>query len=294
MTALLKRYGLNTKGRDYVVRDIHGQFWLLETLLAHMGFDQKQDRLFSVGDMIDRGPESHRMTEFLAAQWFHAILGNHEVMLMNSAAAIARGRRDDGNIDLWRANGGAWFFGLASSEQQTVLAAIKRLPVTAEISLPGGVRAGLVHASVGSQWSELGDRSQETFECGHLDYFEDLIWNRELAHAALGRVSGRTNVDVGIQGIDVVFFGHTPMQVPIRVDNTRWLDTGGGTRHDAVGCRTRHRRPRLVDGTGGSISCRRLDTCSQKMSTEPIGCSQVSNLCALLSQRLVPVLLALY
>src|SRR5699024_7398188 len=101
-------------------------------------------------------------------------------------------------------------------------------PVTAEISLADGTRAGLVHASVGPHWSELAQRSRQTPEHGHLDYVADLVWNRELAYAALDRASGHTHVDIRIRDIDVVFLGHTPMPVPLRVDNTRWLDTGAG------------------------------------------------------------------
>src|SRR5699024_4641847 len=83
-------------------------------------------------------------------------------------------------------------------------------------------------ASVGSRWAALVDRSRHTPELDNLDAVADLVWNRELAYAVLGRASGRMNVDLGIRDIDVVFFGHTPMPAPLRVDNTRWLDTGAG------------------------------------------------------------------
>src|SRR5699024_10116600 len=102
------------------------------------------------------------------------------------------------------------------------------LPVTAEVSLADGARAGLVHASVGSRWAALVDRAQHTLELDNLDAVADLVWDRELAYAALGRASGRMNIDIGIRDINVVFFGHTPMAAPLRVDNTRWLDTGAG------------------------------------------------------------------
>src|SRR5690625_2602541 len=228
MTTLRRCYEANARGCDYVVGDIHGQFGLLQALFRSIGFDKHLDRLFSVGDLIDRGPESHRVTEFLAAEWFHAILGNHEVMLINSADAITQGRGGDGVIDLWRANGGDWFFELATPVRQAVIAAIRRLPVTAEISLVDGGRAGLVHAGMGPHWSELAHRSRQMPELDNLAYAADLVWSRELAYAALERVSGHANLDVGIEDIDVVFFGHTPMAAPIRVDNTRWLDTGAG------------------------------------------------------------------
>jgi len=39
------------------------------------------DQLFSVGDLVDRGPESHRVLEWLARPWFFAICGNHDFMV---------------------------------------------------------------------------------------------------------------------------------------------------------------------------------------------------------------------
>lgn len=45
-------------------------------------FDQAADRLFSVGDLIDRGSGSHRCVRFLAQPYVHAVHGNHEEMLI--------------------------------------------------------------------------------------------------------------------------------------------------------------------------------------------------------------------
>ncbi|WP_156803421.1 metallophosphoesterase [Frateuria aurantia] len=38
--------------------EIHGCFSRLEAALALVGFDAGRDRLFAVGDLVDRGPES--------------------------------------------------------------------------------------------------------------------------------------------------------------------------------------------------------------------------------------------
>ena len=62
---MIKRFELNNKGRDYVVGDIHGCFSLLSKELYEIGFDEKTDRLFSVGDLVDRGTESHLAVEWL-------------------------------------------------------------------------------------------------------------------------------------------------------------------------------------------------------------------------------------
>ena len=53
----------NRLGRDFVVGDLHGMFDHLRALMAEVGFDGDRDRLFSVGDLVDRGPGSARALE---------------------------------------------------------------------------------------------------------------------------------------------------------------------------------------------------------------------------------------
>lgn len=234
MARLLNRYAVNAKGRDYVVGDIHGRFTALEDLLGYIGFDTDCDRLFSVGDLIDRGPESQRVTEFLELPWFHAILGNHEVMLLESAYAVTELPAARNNAQLWRINGGGWFLEQAFATQRAIYTAIDQLPLAAEIGLANDQCAGLVHAGIGADttnerhWSRLKAAPDALFHAGEFDQVTDLVWDRELAYAVIRNGPPGSQVDVTIHGIDVVFLGHTPMEMPIRVNNTRWLDTGAG------------------------------------------------------------------
>jgi serine/threonine protein phosphatase 1 len=73
----------NANGRDLVVGDLHGHRSLLEEELARLGFDPARDRVLSVGDLINRGPESLATLALIEEPWFHAVLGNHELMLLN-------------------------------------------------------------------------------------------------------------------------------------------------------------------------------------------------------------------
>lgn len=102
----------NQVGRDFVIGDLHGCFDLLDRLLDHVRFDPACDRLFSVGDLIDRGPDSLRSLGFLGAPWFYAVKGNHEAMLLEFFEPYrASGRMDYWDeiptSDLWL-NGGEW------------------------------------------------------------------------------------------------------------------------------------------------------------------------------------------
>ncbi len=51
---LIQYFEKNNVGDDFVVGDIHCQFNQLNRQLYEIGFDPKKDRLFAVGDLIDR------------------------------------------------------------------------------------------------------------------------------------------------------------------------------------------------------------------------------------------------
>jgi len=72
---LIRRFARNPLGRDLAVGDIHGYFSQLEQALDQAGFDPVRDRLFSVGDLTDRGPDCPQALEWLARPWFHPVCG---------------------------------------------------------------------------------------------------------------------------------------------------------------------------------------------------------------------------
>ena len=76
------RLAANPLGRDLIVGDLHGYRSLLEEELDRLRFDPAFDRVLSVGDLIDRGPDSLRTLALIEEPWFHAVLGNHELMLL--------------------------------------------------------------------------------------------------------------------------------------------------------------------------------------------------------------------
>ena len=70
---MIKHFEMNTKGKDFVVGDIHGCFSKLQEQLWTIGFNEEVDRLFCVGDLIDRGPESYKFEEWLDYPWFNSV-----------------------------------------------------------------------------------------------------------------------------------------------------------------------------------------------------------------------------
>ena len=95
----------NKNGRDFVCGDIHGCFDEMEAELKHLEFDPSLDRLFCVGDLIDRGPKSELSIDYINQDWFFTVLGNHEHMfLLGNTDSPDRQRC----IEHHKQNSGAW------------------------------------------------------------------------------------------------------------------------------------------------------------------------------------------
>ncbi|MBU2766125.1 hypothetical protein HAP94_07940 [Acidithiobacillus ferrivorans] len=90
---LVIHHEFNPIGRDFVIGDLHGCRAMLDTLLDHACFDPAMDRLFSVGDLVDRGPDSVGYLELLLESWFFSVLGNHDAMLLAYWATLSGERQ---------------------------------------------------------------------------------------------------------------------------------------------------------------------------------------------------------
>lgn len=209
MSAMFKRFERNTRGRDLVVGDVHGCFDKLRLTLRSIGFDPENgDRLFSVGDLVDRGPQSDHVLRWLARPWFHAICGNHEQMAMLFAA---------GEIDplTYSINGGDWLVDMPPAQRDEHVAAFMGLPLAIEIETADGLVA-LVHA-----------------DCPHVswDAFKSAL-EGEAGHAAMEMaIWSRDRIDCGnlapVEGVRAVVVGHTPLDTPMWYGNVLHIDTGG-------------------------------------------------------------------
>lgn len=200
-------------GRDFVVGDIHGAFDLLEEGLGALDFDVTQDRLFSVGDLVDRGKYSPMALTFLKQPWFHAVRGNHEDMILDMYK--------DGSLDVealsynvYR-NGMEWWLHTSPYFREDMLQQLKNLPLAVEVETRIG-EVGLIHAEVpiGMEW----DTFIADLEAGEAHTIQNALWSRTRAH---GRASK------GVPGIKRVYSGHTPMFSGVQsLGNCIFLDTG--------------------------------------------------------------------
>lgn len=190
----------------YVISDLHG--WPLKKFLALLdraGFGEG-DRLYVLGDVIDRGGEGIALLRWMAGRPdVSLILGNHEAMML-ACTFLFTGEKENGDGELelsedeelmlynWLGNGGRStlvdFLDLireSVEEAQRVLDYMRHAPLYAELTV-GDRRFVLVHAGL-DNFSP--DRPLE-------DYAPDeLIW-------------ARPGLDAEYFDDATVIFGHTP------------------------------------------------------------------------------------
>jgi bis(5'-nucleosyl)-tetraphosphatase (symmetrical) len=81
----------------YAVGDLQGCLQPLKCLLAEVAFDPAHDRLWLVGDLVNRGPQSLETLRFLFAMRdaLVCVLGNHDLHLLAVAHHIERMKKND-------------------------------------------------------------------------------------------------------------------------------------------------------------------------------------------------------
>lgn len=86
----------------YAIGDLQGCFVTLQSLLAHIKFDAARDRLWFVGDLVNRGAGSLDCLRFVKDLGDRAVtvLGNHDLHLLAVAEGFAKLRANDTLTDI--------------------------------------------------------------------------------------------------------------------------------------------------------------------------------------------------
>lgn len=218
---LYQRFAKNEQGNDYICSDIHGHFDLLEERMQLVGFNPECDRIFSLGDLIDRGEQSSRSLEFLAQPWFHAVQGNHERMLMNVV---------EQNSDVlrfqWFSWGGEWAENLSDDELQRYYDVFVQLPAAIELDVDEQRSVGLVHAELPDicDWIDVKEHLSQIpiHKVEEDDCVSDMLWNRRQPYFS----DEKRKVVQNVANISHVFHGHTIVDAPLTIANRTFMDLG--------------------------------------------------------------------
>lgn len=283
----LKTFGPNEKGRDFVVGDLHGCIAIFENLLRHLNFDEAVDRMFSVADLVDRGPESLRTLGLLRKPWFHCVLANHEQMMYEAFNGGYMGQ-------FWWQNGGLWgmeSFNTARALEQKkngsidhhvmvteddfelfdLLCMIEELPFLITLNHKSGKKFHIIHAElpphyVGLTDEDLADpvnveriatiqgREGDAFVWGRSQFMPFYKADLSKRDKLLRIVKNNKAEQIYSDQLSHIISGHTIVQKPITIIGQTNIDTG-------------------AYGTGGdkkwpALTCVNLDTWEFMQATE--------------------------
>lgn len=248
----------NQAGRDFILGDLHGTTDLLRALMDRVAFDREKDRLFSVGDLVDRGTDSPGALALLLEPWFFAVVGNHEDMMVDYILHPKDpGTYSSGGLHAFLLNGSEWFWDYQMPK--ILLDRLRSLPLLIVVG-EGADRTHVVHADLVRSFQDPANPSlpkgEGRPEGAVLEFFTDalidaglpwdetrfirgldgigtvresLLWDRTLIHAA--NLAARGDPVLGlfpeIPGLSPTFCGHTPLRVPLIAASHRLIDTGG-------------------------------------------------------------------
>jgi bis(5'-nucleosyl)-tetraphosphatase (symmetrical) len=123
----------------YAIGDLQGCCDELQALLTRIGYSADRDRLWFVGDLVNRGPQSLETLRFVRALGDNAVvvLGNHDLHLLAIARGCHSARRSDTLDEV-----------LQAPDRDTLLEWLATRPLA-------HFEAGdlLVHAGVVPQWT---------------------------------------------------------------------------------------------------------------------------------------------
>lgn len=123
----------------FVVGDLQGCLTPLQRLLETVKFDPGKDQLWSVGDLVNRGPQSLETLRFCyqLGDAFRAVLGNHDLHLLAVARGVRKPHPSDTLNDI-----------LDAPDREELLKWLAKQPL-----LLAHEEYLLVHAGIPPQWS---------------------------------------------------------------------------------------------------------------------------------------------
>ena len=149
----------------YAIGDIQGCYQSLQNLLNKIQFNPKQDKLWLVGDLINRGPESLKTLRFLYQHRdaVQCVLGNHDLHFLAVDSGVKQATRKDTFESL-----------LKAKDREELVAWLKQQPL---FHYSKKHNIAMVHAGVPPCWSLKKTRkyAKEVSECIQSDQAEEFF-----------------------------------------------------------------------------------------------------------------------
>jgi bis(5'-nucleosyl)-tetraphosphatase (symmetrical) len=125
---------------SYAIGDIQGCLNELQRLLEHISFDPAEDRLWFVGDLVNRGPDSCGVLRFIKDLGDRAIvvLGNHDLHLLAVAEGHMKYAKHDNLQDV-----------IEAGDSAELLHWLRHLPLMHHDESFG---LSMIHAGLPPQW----------------------------------------------------------------------------------------------------------------------------------------------
>lgn len=219
----------------WIIGDVHGCFDTLQALLAKLPKDAK---VVFAGDLIDRGPKSREVVEFVRNSGYQCVRGNHEQMMLDEGLRP----RFSG---IWLPNGGDSTlqsykrrihipdyplpaYELAEDEFKAHMQWLSQLPVYLEfpdVKNEEGRHLVVSHSNIGKFWKYRNDPARKQM------FEQNVMWDRS-------QIRDEPTI------YNVV--GHTPIQYGPRITKIYAnVDTGCCFRLEGYGVLTALRFPEM-------------------------------------------------
>lgn len=201
----------NTFGRDFVVGDVHGCLDELLNLLGFVFFNPLRDRLFCVGDIVDRGSASRRCLDLLWEPWFFSARGNHEEMLLTHLKAPSSNEPFEA----------AWVDQMGEDESALLVSKIESVPNVIRVNAKKPF--WIVHAELWNDAEKISEQDIFDGDGAILNAREKSLWSRAVISSHLKSEI----VDPPFESdVSRIYCGHTIVQYPVKIGPAIYLDTG--------------------------------------------------------------------
>jgi serine/threonine protein phosphatase 1 len=234
----------NTAGKDYIVGDLHGCYDDLMFMLDHIGFNKITDRLFSVGDLVDRGPKSLECANLIYEDWVYVTRANHEQMMIDFLSnGTFTSNVNYGEGSSWIPNGGAWMKGEDHNDLIALARDLDMLPFVISVG-EGSNRFNVVHAelkhfaktnrhvgvlyigNLGAPRIPVTDEMLDNWVFTPTEEY-DMVWGREIiSNGYPDYPPPADKLWHDPDKMSITYVGHTPVRQTMFVQNQMYIDNG--------------------------------------------------------------------